>query len=253
MACCCASLRAQEAMQAMTPAPTAATPAKPAPVKTPATQAAAVFAPVPDTFNRYGKIWAPSDDAAHPIKLNVQFPGVGDMKIPSQAELDVRNKLEQLATLSDADIHKQLDQWPPYGKMKLGDQGQLLMRIQAFKELRTRVAMQKAHEMGLLTLLPDQQARFEKEYWDKQLQLERNLAKQFEPIWRAAQQKMEADLYREFSSPSMGPVAQTPKPPAPAANKPAQFPAPVTQNKAAVSGPSTAATNVSQPIAQAPH
>ena len=245
MACCCASLRAQEAMQAMIPAPSAATPAKPAPVKTPATQAAAVFAPVPDTFNRYGKIWAPSDDAAHPIKLNVQFPGVGDMKIPSQAELNVRDKLEQLATLSDADIHKQLDQWPPYGKMKLGDQGQLLMRIQAFKELRTRVAMQKAHEMGLLTLLPDQQARFEKEYWDKQLLMERTLAKQFEPVWRAAQQKMEGDLYREFSSPSLGPMAQ--------AAKPAQAPV-VTPSKAAASGPSAPATNGMQPmpVAQAP-
>lgn len=226
----------------MTPTPTAPTQA---PTKPPATNAAPVIPAPPDSFNRYGKIWAPSDDVAHPIKLNVQFPGVGDMKIPSQDELNVRDKLEQLAKLSDADIHKQLDQWPPYSKMKLGDQGQLLMRIQAFKELRAKVALQKAHQMGLLTLLPDQQARFEKEYWDKQLQMERNLAKQFEPIWRAAQQKMEGDLYREFSSPSMGPVAQ--------AAKPAQaVPAPVTPNKTAASGPSTPATNGVQPMAQAP-
>jgi hypothetical protein len=209
-------------------------PAKPPATKPPATKATPVVPPA-DAFNRYGKIWVPSDDPAHPIKLNVQFPGVGDMKIPSQDELNVRDKLEQLAALSDADIHKQLDQWPPFSKMKLGDQGQLLQRIQAFKDLRAKVAMQKAHDMGLLTLLPDQQARFEKEYWDKQLQMERALAKQFEPAWRAAQQKLAGDLYREFSSPSMGPVAQLPKPP------------PVAPYTA------TAQTNVAQPIAQAPH
>jgi len=119
----------------------------------PAAPAKPVPAAVPDTFNRYGKIWAPSDDVAHPIKLNVQFPGIGDMKIPSADELNVRDKLEQLATLSDADIHKQLDQWPPYSKMKLGDQGQLLLRIQAFKEQRTHIAMDKAQALGLYSSL----------------------------------------------------------------------------------------------------
>jgi hypothetical protein len=170
-----------------------------------------VVPPVPDTFNRYGKIWAPSDDVAHPIKLNVQFPGVGDMKIPSQDELNVRDKLEQLATLSDEDIHKQLNQWAPYGKMKLGDQGQLLLRIQAFKDQRTKVAMQRAHDMGLLTLTPDQKVRFEKDYWNKELQLERDLAKQFEPVFKAREQQMQDALFREFSS--TVPVAQAPKPP----------------------------------------
>jgi len=208
---------------------------QPATGKAPVTNAATAVPP--DSFNRYGKIWVPSDDAAHPIKLNVQFPGVGDMKIPSQAELNERDKLEQLATLSDADIHKQLDAWPPYSKMKLGDQGQLLQRIQAFKDLRARVALQKARDMGLLTLLPDQQARFEQEYWDKQLQMERTLAKQFEPVWKAAQQKMEGDLYREFSSPTQGP--QAPKA------------ATAQQDKPAASTPSSTGTN--QPVAQSPH
>jgi hypothetical protein len=186
------SLRADSAVT--NAAPQAAT----APAQKPAANTAAVPRP-PDTFNRYGKIWAPSDDVTHPIKLNVQFPGVGEMKIPSQEELQVRDKLEQLATLSDADIHKQLDQWPPYSKMKLGDQGQLLERIQAFRDLRTRVALQKAHDMGLLTLTNDQKVRFEKEYWDKRLQMDHDLAKPFEPVFRARAQKLQDDLYREFA------------------------------------------------------
>jgi hypothetical protein len=167
----------------------------------------------PDTFNRYGKIWVPSNDIAHPLKLNLQFPGIGEMKIPSQDELNVRDKLEQLATLSDADIRTQLDQWPPYAKMKLGDEGQMLVRIQQFKDLRTKTAAQKAHDLGLLTLTPDQKQQFEKDYWDKQLQMDRELAQQFEPILKARQQKMWGELFREFSSSSLsGPPSQPTKP-----------------------------------------
>jgi hypothetical protein len=166
----------------------------------------------PDTFDRYGKIWAPSDDAAHPLKLNMQFPGVGELKIPSQEELSVRDKLEQLATLSDADIRTQLDQWPPYDKMKLGDEGQMLIKIQQFKDMRTKTALAMAHELGL-TLTPEQQARFEKDYWDKQLQVDNELARQFAPIFKAREEKMQEELFREFSTPGMvGVPAQAPKP-----------------------------------------
>jgi hypothetical protein len=170
-------------------------------------------APIPpDTFNRYGKIWAPSDDAAHPLKLNMQFPGVGELKIPSQEELSVRDKLEQLATLSDADIRTQLDQWPPYGKMKLGDEGQMLIKIQQFKDQRTKTAMAMAHQLGL-TLTPEQQARFEKDYWDKQLQADHELARQFEPVFKAREAKVEEELFREFSTPgTVGVPAQAAKP-----------------------------------------
>ena len=92
------SLRAQSTtMMQSTPAPSAGpTNAAPAAPKGPAAPGAPANPakppvppqnpPVPDTFNRYGKIWAPSDDVAHPIKLNVQFPGVGEIKIPSQDE-----------------------------------------------------------------------------------------------------------------------------------------------------------------------
>jgi hypothetical protein len=231
---CATALHGQESMLQMTAttnAPAAAAP-KPAVKPVASTTQPKVVPPVPDTFNRYGKIWAPSDDVEHPIKLSGQFPGVGDMKIPSLEELNQGDKLEQLAALSDADIHRQLDQWTPYSKMKLGDQGMLLQRIQTFKDQRTKVAMQKAHDMGLLTLTADQKVRFEKEFWDKQLGMERDLVKQFQPVFQARQQKMQDELFREFSS--MSPAAQPPKPPPPA-NKP----------------PQTAAT--ATPIAQSPH
>lgn len=196
-------------------APASATAPNPAKNQTPP--------PLPDTYNKYGKILAPSDDAAHPLKLNMQFPGVGEMKIPSQEELNMRDKLEQLAKLSDEDIRKQLNEWPPYTKMKLGDQGQMLVRIQQFKDLRSKVAQDKARELGLLTLTPEQKGKFEKEYWDKRLQMDREVAKQVEPILKARVQKLQEELFREFSVPgSVNPPAPAAKPPSPIAqtNKP---------------------------------
>ena len=199
------TLRSDPAMQEMAPSAPAPAGAPAAPPKAPATVPKPPQVPpppIPDTFNRYGKIWAPSDDASHPIKLNVQFPGVGEMKVPSEEELSVRDKLEHLATLSDADIRTQLSLWPPYAKMKLADEGQLLIHIQMFKEQRTKIAMDKARELGLFnSLTPAQKAKFEKEYWDKQLQMDHELAKQFEPILKARDQKLSDDLFREFSTP----------------------------------------------------
>jgi hypothetical protein len=261
-----ASLHAQAPTPMMAPTASSPAPAS-APGKTAPAVAAAgtnkVVAPVPpppppqvpDTFNRYGKIWAPSDDAAHPLKLNMQFPGVGEMKIPSQDELGVREKLEQLATLSDDDIRKQLAQWPPFNKMNLRDEGQMLMRIQQFKDQRSKVAGDKAHDLGL-TLNPDQKARFEKEYWDKQLQVDRDMAKQFEPALKAREQKMKEELFRDFSTPgAVNPLAAAPKPPAPAATPTPPAPTPpkpappvAAQPKPAPS--TTVGTNAGMPVAQ---
>jgi len=247
MACFSTSLRAQ---QPMVPAQAA-----PAPSKTPATNAAPVVPPrppVPDTLGRYGKILTPSDEVSHPLKLKMPFPGVGEVKIPNKDELSMREKLEQLAKLSDSDIRIQLQQWPAYSSMSLRDEGTMLQRIQDFRDYRTKVAMQKAHDMGLLTLTPDQRVSFEKDYWDKRLQMERDLAKQFEPIFRVREQKLQDDLFREFSSASPGPLAQAPQP---GTGGPKVPPSPVTQIKAAASVPSAPATNVAQPmepVAQAP-
>jgi hypothetical protein len=188
--------------------------------------------PLPDTFNRYGKILSPNDEPSHPLKLNMPFPDAGEVKIPSQDELTERTKLEELAALSDADILAQLEQWPAFGKMKLADEGTMLVRIQQFKDRRTRLALEKAHLMGLLTLTPDQQARFEKEYWEKRLQMDRDLAKQFQPILKNREQKLQEELFREFSSPVQpGTVATGAKPPAALSTqpKPTPSPAPPTQ------------------------
>jgi len=212
---------------AQTPAPPKPAPSGPAPatVKTAATtNAAPATAPSPETLDRYGKILTPSDGTEHPLKLKLPLVGAGEVKVPTPDELSMREKLEQLATLSDDEIHAQLEQWPAFSKMSLRDQGMLLMRIQDFRDYRSRTAAQKAHDMGL-TLTADQKIQFEKVYWDKRLKMDRDLVKQLGPIFTAREQKMDAELLRQFT-PSTGPIALGPKPPVPAPSSPTTNTAP---------------------------
>jgi hypothetical protein len=169
--------------------------------------------PVPqDYFQPYGKILAPGTEPTHPLKLAMPGPDFGQVKVPSQEELSMREKLEGLADLSDEDIRINLYKWPAFTKMNLADEGAMLMRIQMFRDRRAHIAQDKARALGLVTLKPDQMARFEKEYWDRRLQMDRELAKQFEPIFKDREAKIGEELFREFSLPAH-PV---PPPPAPA-------------------------------------
>src|SRR5260221_7814896 len=157
-ACLFAPLRADapgasmEAKSAPVSAPPATDKAAPANM----TNAAPVIPPLlpQDTIGRFGKIFTPSDEMSHPLKLNMPFPGVGEVKVPSQDELNMREKLEQLATMSDADLRAQLEQWPAYGRMNLKDEGVMLQRIQDFRDHHTRVAQDRAHKLGLVDLTP---------------------------------------------------------------------------------------------------
>jgi len=230
------------AVHAPVPTPAATPPAKPA-------APPAVIPPaVPDSFNRYGKIWAPSDDVDYPLKLSGHFPGVSEIRIPTQDDLADRDKLEQLAMLSDTEIRAQLEQWPPYTKMKLGDQGQMLLRIQQFKEQRTKIAMDKAHDLGILnSLTPDQKVHFEKDYWDTRRQMDHDEVKQIEPILKTWQQKLEENLFRKYSSAGTA----VPAPPAPAPKPPGAPPAPG-KSVTATAAPKSLAPSSGSPVAQNP-
>ena len=120
-----------------------------------------------------------------------------------------RAKLEALANLSDDEIRKQLEAWPAYNKMSLRDQETHDAHAHpGLPRLPCDASpMQKAHDMGLLTLTPDQQAKFEKEYWDKRLKMDQDLAKQFQPVYQAREQTMNDQLFREFSSAMPAPGA----------------------------------------------
>jgi hypothetical protein len=167
-----------------------------------------------DYYARYGKIISAGNEPSHPLKLAMPFPDVGQVKIPTDAELAMRDKIERLATMSDDDIREDLAKWPAFKEMSLADEGAMLMRIQMFKDHRAKVAQERAHALGLLTLKPDQVQRFETEYWDKQLQMDRDLTKQFNPIYKAHEAQLEEELFREFSTPGVPvPPPPAPKPP----------------------------------------
>ena len=220
-------------MNGTTPASTSMPPAATTPPPAPSASAPTAIKggptvpPLPsDDFVRYGKILSPNDQTGYPFKLTMPSPGFGELKVPNSGELAMREKLEKLANLSDAEIRTQLNQWPAYSKMSLGDQGAMLTRIQQFRDHRGKMAQTKAHQLGLLTLNPQQQAKFEQEYWDKRLQTDHQLAQQFQAAVKAADQKLDEELFREFSKP--GALAQAPKPPAPSpALTPAYKPAPI--------------------------
>ena len=190
-------------------------PAEPAPMSASAPMAPAKPGAVPpapeDDFQRYGKILTAGNEPSHPLKLSMPFPDVGQVKIPTAEELAMRDKIEQLALLSDDEIRQQLIQWPAFSKMSLSDDATMLSRIQTFRDYRKKMAQDEWHRLGL-TLNPEQQARFEKDFWNRKLQMDRQLAQQLDGAYKAAQQKLNEDLYREFSTP--GPLAKAPpKPP----------------------------------------
>jgi hypothetical protein len=231
-----------------TEAATSAPPVKPqhhalANGKTPATNAPPALPPgMQNTLGRYGNIVTPGDQVAYPLKLHLPNPNDDEIRVPKPEDLVKRAKLEALASLSDDEIRKQLAAWPAFGRMSLRDQGSMLQRIQEFREYHAKMALQKAHELGLLTLTPAQQAKFEKEYWDKRLKMDQQLVSQIQPIYQAGEQKMNDELFREFSS-----AMPSPMPPAP---KPAPAPKP---QPPVISTASSSPTNAPMPVAQSPH
>ena len=234
----------------LTNAPSAKPPAKPsappAPAvttaKPPATNAAPVIPPgMQNTLGRYGNIVTPGDQAAYPLRLRLPSPNESEVRIPKPDDLTKRAKLEALANMTDDEIRKQLAAWPAYTKMSLRDQAMMLVRIQDFRDYHAKFAMQKARDMGLSTLTPAQQAKFEKEYWDQRLKLDQDLAKQFQPIYQAREQTMNDQLFREFSSAMPAPAPPAPKP----GPKPVQAAQPLALSAAAT-------TNAAPMVGQAP-
>ena len=141
-------------------APTNAPPANVKPPPADASNKPAPPVPPQDPFNRYGNILQPGVEPAHPLRLALPFPDVGEIKLPTQDELTMREKLETLAMLSDDQIRAQLSKWPPFTKMSLRDEALFLARIQDFRDRRSKIAQKEANDLGLPTLSPEQQALF---------------------------------------------------------------------------------------------
>ncbi|PTY03520.1 hypothetical protein DB346_06490 [Verrucomicrobia bacterium LW23] len=162
-------------------------------------------------------------------------------RVPRRRELDMRDHFLRLSRLSNDEIREQLNRWPPYKKMSLGDQGRLMVRIQEIKDRKRDIALFRARDFNL-TLRPDQEQAFENAYWDKRLAMDRKLFQELEPRRRELEDQMRADLIAQFSNPAAresepparpGPGAPPPPPASPPqaqgqGHKPGPVPAPAT-------------------------
>jgi len=123
--------------------------------------------------------------------------------IPNRHEVEAREKLQELAKLSDEQLTAELHKWPRYQKMTFGERAKFLQRIQDIRDHRKNMAVNRARELNL-NLNPEQQAAFEKSYWDKKIVAEKQLSAETEPRRKELDEQMNQQLLKEFGS------AQTP-------------------------------------------
>jgi hypothetical protein len=134
------------------------------------------------------------------------------MRAPNEDTLRLRDRLNALAQLSDAELQKELEQWTPYRQMGIGEKGQLLTRIQHMREVRVQLAQRKAAQLGL-KLSDEQFKEFTEAFWQAKLEMERKLWEEMEPRRNQLQQELEATLKARFGSAAV--PAPSPAPPAP--------------------------------------
>jgi cell division septation protein DedD len=107
--------------------------------------------------------------------------------------------LEFLDDLTDQQIRSELEKWQPYNSMTLGDQGRMLMRIQEFRDRRTKIAQDEAQKLSLNNLAPADQLAFKKMFWQLQRQVDDQLITEFQSQYDAKEHEMEHALIAKFA------------------------------------------------------
>lgn len=151
-----------------------------------------------------------------PANAQAGEPGKKPAFMGGKWELEMKEKLETLVKLSPQQLDDELQKWPRYQQMDLGERAKLLQRIQEFKDRRRKQAENKARDLGL-KLTPEQFAVFEEKFWDKRLHADRQLWQEMEPRRKQLEQQLNSELKQEFAL-----YLTPPPPPKPA---PTQVPA----------------------------
>lgn len=158
----------------------------------------------------------PMAPANAPANAQAGEPGKKPAFMGGKWELEMKEKLETLVKLSPQQLDDELQKWPRYQQMDLGERAKLLQRIQEFKDRRRKQAENKARDLGL-KLTPEQFAVFEEKFWDKRLHADRQLWQEMEPRRKQLEQQLNSELKQEFAL-----YLTPPPPPKPA---PTQVPA----------------------------
>lgn len=131
-------------------------------------------------------------------------PHVGRMMSMDGKENEMRERLGQLATLSDDQLKAELTKWPRYQHMSLGEQSKFLAKLQEIRDRQKAMAAAKARELGL-NLSPEQKTAFESSYLQKRMAMERQLWKEMEPRRRQLESQISQDLMKEFGTSASNP------------------------------------------------
>ncbi len=113
---------------------------------------------------------SPAPKPSGPNDTRKNFPPQGFAK----NDIEIREKLETLSQLTPQQLDAELQKWPRYQQMDLGERVKLLQRIQEYKERRRHQAENKARDLGL-QLNPEQFTTFGKKFWEKRLPADRQL------------------------------------------------------------------------------
>jgi hypothetical protein len=133
------------------------------------------------------------------VRLNFPFAWVGELKLPTKDEISSRDKLEFLGDMSDQQIRDELEKWPPFNGMSIGDQGRMLVRIQEFKDRRSKLAQDEQQKLNLTNLSPTDQANFKKVFWQMRREIDDDLIADFQARYDAKQAELDHALVSKFT------------------------------------------------------
>lgn len=130
--------------------------------------------------------------------LRAEQPAAG-APAPEEGRWEVRQKIVQLLELPDDRLLAELEKWPRFQKMELGQKGRFLERIARMRAERQRAAEREAERLGL-QLSGERKEAFEREYWQRREEIARQLWKETEGQRKTLREKLEKELKAEFAS-----------------------------------------------------
>ncbi|QSR85587.1 hypothetical protein [Methylacidimicrobium sp. B4] len=122
-----------------------------------------------------------------------------DGQAPEECQWEARQKIVQLLELPDDRLLAELEKWPRFQKMGLGQKGKFLERIARVRMEHHRAAEREAERLGL-KLSDDQKAAFEREYWKRREEIAHQIWKETEGQRKELREKMEKELKAQFAS-----------------------------------------------------
>jgi hypothetical protein len=109
----------------------------------------------------------------------------------------VRERLVELLQLPKEKLWAELMKWPTFQQMTLQEQASFLQRLAEMRQRLRSQALKKAADLGL-KLTPEQEDAFIVTYLQDRMEVERQMWQETQPKRRKLEDKLAADLRREY-------------------------------------------------------